>query len=286
MIDMNEEHHATEANNTEGKWQDAYLDDPELANSPVLETFKTDRDALKGLVELKAYQGRSVALVKPDASPEEKSDLVKKLRNAGVDITYMPDTTNPEDMKRFREEHGVPKDGNYVLPKDADVTGMPQEGIDAAIKLSQDMGHTTEQHEAFVAALNTYNLEAKGTSDLAATEMDNQLTKILGDARPALEGVLAEAVTKHQHPDMPAEPFTPAQQLVMINLMKSISVDPQSFDQINNPNTGPTPAEIRVTQADLWAQLTDNGGRNLTKQQKIVKNAAYRKTFADLAKFK
>ena len=285
MIDMNEEHHVNETTNTDGRWQDAFNDDPELANSPVLETFKTQGDAMKGLVELKAYQGRSTAMVKPDATTEEKAAFVEKLRNAGVDITYMPNAEDPDDMARFWEEQGVPKDGAYTLPEDTDLAGLPQEGVDAAINLSKEMGHTAKQHEIFVNALNKYNVETNTTNQAAMTATDEQLTKILGDARPALESVLAEAVTKHQHSDMPAEPFTPGQELFVINLMKSISEDPQSFEQVNNPETGPTPAEIRARQSDLFTTLTKHGGRDLGGRRKALQ-AEYEKTFDDLAKYK
>jgi len=285
MIDMNEEHHVNETGQGDGRWQDAFNDDPELANSPVLETFKTQGDAMKGLVELKAYQGRSTAMVKPDATPEEKAAFVEKLRHAGVDITYMPNAEDPDDVARFWHEQGVPKDGAYTLPEGTDLAGLPQEGVDAAIHLSNELGHTAKQHEGFVAALNKYNLEVNANSERDMTATDEQLTKILGDARPALEAAVSDAVTKHQHPDMPAEPFTPAQELVVINLMKSISLDPQSFEQINNPDTGPTPAEIRAKQSDLFQTLTKHGGRDLGGRRKSLQ-AEYEKTFADLAKYK
>ncbi|RKX21450.1 MAG: hypothetical protein DRP45_12290 [Candidatus Zixiibacteriota bacterium] len=285
MIDMNEEHHVNETGQADGRWQDAFNDDPELANSPVLETFKTQGDALKGLVELKAYQGRSTAMVKPDASAEEKAAFVEKLRNAGVDVTYMPNAEDPDDVARFWHEQGVPKDGAYTLPEGTNLDGLPQEGVDATIKLSTDLGHTAKQHEGFVNAINKYNVEINANNELEATKADENLTKILGDARPALESVVSEAIAKHQHPDMPAEKLTAAQELFVINLIKSISVDPQSFEQINNPNTGPTPAEIRAKQADLFTTLTKHGGRDLGGRRKALQ-AEYEKTFADLAKFK
>ena len=270
------------------KWQDAYNNDPELANSPVLANFKTPNDALKGLGELKAYQGRSVKLLGEDATPEEKAAWVEKIRTHIPGVTIMPNPEDEEDYARFQHDLGVPKDGAYEAPADVQLDAIKEEGIEKATTISKKLNLTQTQHANLLKELNQANVEVQEAVTAFRAEEDAKLSQKWGDAKDENLGIIQGIAKQAEDADVPLpdiKEWPNSFKLALNNLAKMVSSDPQTFSQQTSPKTQKTPAEIRARQAELFTILTKHGGRDLGGRKNAIQ-AEYQQTFDDLAKYK
>jgi hypothetical protein len=265
--------------NEETRWQDRY-EDSEISESPTLANFKTEQDALKGYLALNAWKGGAVSLPGDDATPEDISKFITKTKERVPNIAVMPNDDNPEDVKRFWGDLGVPDEKTGYNPK-ADA-GVLDEELDKQIKdVARKSGLTDIQYQAF---RQTY---VDGTAELAEqnvvlkAEHDAQLKQHWGPAHDENMQVSESMAAKFQDADMPLGELNAAARIFMVNVAKSLSSDPQAFAQINNPKPGKTPADIRIDQDSLRKRLMSKTKPLNGKVRKEVL-AKYNQTFIDL----
>jgi len=264
------------------RWQDAYNDDPELANSPVLANFKTPQDALKGLVELKAYQGRSIKLPGDDATPEDKAQIVEKLRAKGVKIAIMPDDDNLEDKTRFWRELGVPdKADDYVPPESIDP--LPDEMVAQLKDLAHKAGMTKQQYQAMLREYSPAHKSITEQNQTLQAEEETRLKQAWGGAYEQNLAITDEMVKQFQDSDVKLGPLNRAARLFLLNVAKSMSSEPQVFAQIRNPDSmRKTPAELRQDVEEMRSKLLD---RSISGEKRKNLLNKYTKAFEELAQY-
>ena len=238
------------------RWQDG-LESQELRESPVLDTFKTQEDAFQGLVELKAYQGRSMKLPGDEPTVEEKAAVIAKFKDKIPGIHIMPDSENPEDVKRYWNELGVPEDADgYVPPADFEV--LDEDLMTQLKDIAHKAGLTTKQYHAMLGEFS------EGTKNLAeqnVTLKEEQAAKLKqtwGSAHDDNTAIVDAMVKQFQDKDVPLGELNNAAKIFMVNVAKSLSSDPQIFKQINEPKSKFTPAELRGESEDIRVKLLDS----------------------------
>ena len=265
--------------NEETRWQDTY-EDQEISESPTLANFKSPEEALKGYMALNAWKGGAVSLPGEEATPADIAKFIAKTRERVPNIAVMPDDDNPDDVKRFWGDLGVPEDVDGYAPT-ADAGVLPEE-MDAQLKeIASKSGLTTKQYLAmrdqYVEA-NTSITEQNAT-DLA--EHEAQLKQTWGGAYDENIAITDAMVTQFQDKNAELGPLNNAARLFMMNVAKSLGSDPQIFNQINSPKPAKTPADIRVDQDKYRAQLT-NRDKPLNGQRRKDVLSKYNQTFVDL----
>ena len=265
--------------NEETRWQDTY-EDAEISESPTLANFKSPEEALKGYLALNTWKGGAVSLPGEEATPEEIAKFIAKTRERVPNIAVMPDDDNPDDVKRFWGDLGVPDDeSGYNPPADAPVL---DEDLDKQIKgIAQKSGLTDKQYQAL---RQTY---VEGTTELAEknvalkAEHDAQLKQHWGAAHDENMQITDSMAAQFQDKDVPLGELNVAARIFMLNVAKSLSSDPQAFAQINKPAPAKTPADIRMDQ-DKYRGLLTNKAKPLNGQRRKDILAKYNQTFIDL----
>lgn len=263
----------SEMNDT--SWQDSLEDHIELRDDPSLKSFKTIPDLAKSYVELKAYQGRSMKLPDKDATPEEKSQTVAKLRERGIDVAWMPDGVNEEDTERFWRDLGVPEDmEGYTPPADFD-GDLSDEHIKLAKETSKRLGHTKAQHENMLKQWAETSAEVEEQNTAAREEHEKQLKQHWGGAYEENVQITDAMVKQFQDDKLPLGELNNAARIFMLNVAKAMSSDPQVFAQINEPRKGKTPAELRLSRDEnikklLRKDISPESRKALMKKQNDI----------------
>jgi hypothetical protein len=263
--------------NEETRWQDQF-EDPEISDSAALQAFKSPKDAIKGYLELKSWQGRAVSL--PGDDPQEIAKFVAKTRERVPNLTVLPDEDNPDDVKRFWGDLGVPEDINgYKPPADA---GVLDEELDKQIKdIAHKANMTDKQYQAFRQSYVEGSEELAETNAKMRAEQDAKLKQHWGAAHDENMQITDAMVKQFQDKDVPLGELNVAARVFLMNVAKSLGNDPQIFDQINKPKPAKTPADIRADQDRYRKQLTDKSKPlNGQVRKDILKK--YNQTFIDL----
>lgn len=98
---------------------------PEGTELPALVTEAPDFGTfVKNAVELKAYQGDSLRIPGPEASPEDRTAFQVKLAERVPGVYYMPDPESPEQIKALRRKLGAPENAEgytFTAPEGGDL---------------------------------------------------------------------------------------------------------------------------------------------------------------------
>ena len=265
--------------NEETRWQDRY-EDSEISESPTLANFKTEQEALKGYLALNAWKGGAVSLPGEDATPEDIARFITKTKERVPNIAVMPNEDDPEDVKRFWGDLGVPDEETGYNPK-ADA-GVLDEDLDKQIKdIARKTGMTVTQYQDF---RQTY---VDGTAELAEqnvklrAEHDAQLKQHWGPAHDENMQISDAMAAQFQDKDARLGELNAAARIFMVNVAKSLSSDPQAFAQINTPKPAKTPADIRIDQ-DRYRHMLTSKDKPLNGQRRKDVLAKYNQTFIDL----
>ncbi len=150
-----------------GEWKSGLPD--ELKTAPALQDIKDVASLAKAFVETKAFVGTSLRPPGPEATPEQKTDFIQKLREKVPELLFMPDGDD-EPAKVAREtawaKLGRPKEAKaYALP--SDVT-MAEEHLEALRQEATNDGLTVSQFQArakrVAAALAEAEVSRKNTT--------------------------------------------------------------------------------------------------------------------------
>jgi hypothetical protein len=266
--------------NEEARWQDEYNEDPELNNSPVLAKFKTSAAAMKGLVDLEAYRGNSARI--PGESAEERTTYIEKMKEHIPGLSIKPDGTDPEDTKRYWNELGVPKDiDGYVPPADFEVL---DDAMMAQLKdISHKAGLTTEQYHNVLQQYGEATTDMAEQAALAKTEADDKLKQHWGSTYDENIEISDKLARQFEDKNVPLGELTNSHRLMLMNLAKSMTSEPQVFEQINKPPVGKTPAEVRMDIEKWRKQLTD---RTITGPKRKLIMAKFKAGYDELAQYK
>lgn len=239
---------------TDENWYDG-LENEELKFSPVLKTFKSQEDALKGLVELKAYQGRSIALLPEDATPEMRKEWDTKLMEKVPGLVRKPNVDDPDDAKRFWSDLGTPEDRDGYQPPEG-FEGLGDDVINDLSIIAHETGMTLEQYHKF---LNTYaaaNEEVQTAQATRLAEEEAELKKTWGAAYE--DNIkISDTISAKFNGGEPVENMSNAERVRWINAAKALSSDPQVFNQISNPSPRKTRAEVQDRIDQIRTLLLD-----------------------------
>ncbi len=117
---------------------------------------------VKNAVELKAYQGDSLRIPGPEASTEDRTAFHAKLAERVPGVYYMPDASDPAQIKALQRKLGAPEDGNgytFTPPEGGDL----DEAMTAQYRgWANDLDMTQVQADGIYKRFNEYQLAAIG----------------------------------------------------------------------------------------------------------------------------
>ncbi len=239
------------------RWQDE-LESQELRDNPVLDTFKTPEAAYQGLIELKAYQGRSMKLPGDEPTVEEKAGVISRLKELIPGINILPDDENEEDVARYWKERGVPEDiEGYAPPADFKVL---DEDLMAQLKdIAHKSGLTMKQYHAMLGEYAAGSTALAEENVIAKAEHDAQLKQTWGSAFDENNQIVEAMLKQFQDKNALLGELNNAAKIFIVNAAKAMASDPQVFKQINTPTGKKTPAELRQDADDIRVRLLDKG---------------------------
>ena len=133
------------------------------AELPALVTEAPDFSTfVKNAVELKAYQGDSLRIPGPEASDDDRVAFHTKLAERVPGVYYMPDASDPAQIKALQRKLGAPEDGNgytFTPPEGGDL----DEAMTAQYRnWANDLDMTQAQADGIYKKFNEYQLAAVG----------------------------------------------------------------------------------------------------------------------------
>jgi hypothetical protein len=233
---------------SEDRWQDT-LETEELRDNPVLANFKTPEAAYQGLVELKAYQGRSIAIPGEDATAEAWADFDAKLTGKVPGVVRMPNDADEEDVKRFWGSLGVPEDKTEYTPPD-DFEGLDDAVLKELVDLSETVGHTKDQHQKMLGVWAEAAAKMEEAAQQQRADDEAALKKTWGAAYED-NIAITDTILEKFGGKGDAIDLSRAERVLLLNIANSLTSDPQVFNQINNPTARKTPAELRADLDEL-----------------------------------
>ena len=234
---------------SEERWQDN-LENEDLRSNPVLDRYKTPEAAYEGLIEKEAYAGRSIGIPGEDATEDAWKEFDTKMFEKVPGMVRKPDDTKPEDVKRFNVALGMPEDLDGYTPPE-DFKGLDDTVVTQLQEIAHKAGLTSGQYHNML----TQYAEAATVVETAAVDQreadEAQLRKVWGEAYDGNISITDEIVRKFGDKDIPLGDLNNAGRLLLIGIAKSLTSDPQVFNQINNPKPALTPAEIEQQIQDI-----------------------------------
>lgn len=136
----------------------------EGAELPALVTEAPDFNTfVKNAVETKAYQGDSLRIPGPEATVDDRTAFHAKLAERVPGVYYMPDPSDPAQIKALQRKLGAPEDGNgytFTPPEGGDL----DEAMTAQYRnWANDLDMTQAQADGIYKRFNEYQLAALGT---------------------------------------------------------------------------------------------------------------------------
>jgi hypothetical protein len=136
---------------------------PEGAELPAIVTEAPDFSTfVKSAVDLKAYQGDSLRIPGPEATDDDRSAFHTKLAERVPGVYYMPDASDPAQIKALQRKLGAPEDGNgytFTPPEGGDL----DEAMTAQYRnWANDLDMTQVQADGIYKRFNEYQLAAVG----------------------------------------------------------------------------------------------------------------------------
>ena len=259
------------------RWQDE-LESQELRESPVLDRFKTPEEAYKSVVEGATYRGRSIGLPGDDPTPEDLVRFDKKIMEKVPGLVRMPNGVDPEDDKRFWNQVGVPEDiDGYVPPADVDV--LNEDMMQQLKDISHKAGLTKAQYENVISQYAEAATQMAEQSAAAREEETGKLKQHWGAAYDENIGITDNMVKQFQDEKVEVGELNNAGRIMLLNMAKSMSSDPQVFNQNNKPQKGKTPAELRVEAEDIRLKLLDS---NIKGEKRKILLKRYNNVYEEL----
>ena len=231
------------------RWQDA-LENEELKISPVLDRYKTQEDAMLGLVEARSTLGRSFTMLNKDATPEErqawiKGEVIEKLPELMVRPSFDTDEGAAETWKML----GVPGDDGYTNPED--MGGLNEDLVPSLKDIAKELGMTQKQYAKYVEVNARMSAEGVELNTTALATHETERKGKWGAADEQNMSITDTLVEKFQDPDNPLGELNNGARYFIMNIAKALSSDPQVFNQLNEPQSKMTPAEGRAELADM-----------------------------------
>jgi len=253
------------------RWQDNLLDDngesiSELAQSPVLDRYKTPNDAYKGLIEARATLGRSFTMPSKDATADERKEWLNgTVKEHLPEMMLKPEFDSEDGAKDTWAMLGVPTDGEYKNIED--VGGLSDETISDLNELSKAAGHTSKQHTAFMERMRDMSDTAAAKHSELMEQDTESLKASWGSAYDQNIGITDEITRQfnEKHPNNPLGELNSAARVFIMEYANSVTSDPQVFNQVNTPNKVMTPTEARIEMDEMHAQRSKN--KHMTKDQ-------------------
>ncbi len=269
---------------SEERWQDS-LESEELQTSPVLDRYKTPAEAYQGLIEKESMLGRSFTLLGKDASAEQRTKWLNESVAKHMPEMMLKPTFDTEDgAKETWAMLGVPEDkSGYELPED--FKGLPDGMEDQLIEIALNMGATKEQYQAMVTHYADASVTLEEGNVLAQEESEAELKGLWGNAYDQNVGITDSLAEKFAGKDLPLGPLNNAARVWMMNVSKSLTNDPQVFNQINNPDAVPSPGEAKAKMAEMrGADIYLNKAGKFSKDERTAFLNRYNKLLALAAK--
>lgn len=162
-----------------------------VTEAPDFNTF------VKNAVETKAYQGDSLRIPGPEATPEDRTAFHSKLAERVPGVYYMPDPENPEQIKALQRKLGAPEDGNgytFTPPEGGDL----DEAMTAQYRTwANDLDMTQAQADGIYKRFNEYQLAAVGAIKGTHNEAINGLKAEWGVTFPDKVKKIDHLVSKY-----------------------------------------------------------------------------------------
>lgn len=267
----------------ETRWYEEYLEDPEIAASQhQLEKYKSPVDMMKSHFNLEAYRGNSIKLLGEEATPEEKAEWVGKVKERIPGVMIMPNEKNPEDLKRYMRDQGVPEDIDGYQPP-SDLEPLPDEMMQQLREIAHKSDMSDKQFKKMVGEYAAANKQIQEQNATYQAEQEAQLKQTWGAAYEENEGIVAGIVEKFQDENVKLGVLNNAAKLFLVNIAKSLSSDPQVFNQINKPAQKQTPAELRVEVDEMRDMLRD---RTIVGQRRKDLLKTFQKKSDQLAQYR
>lgn len=237
------------------------LQNEDLKVNPVLTRFPSLEEALKSIPEAKAYQGRSIALPPEDATPDMWKEFDGKLIGKVPGLIRKPSADDPDDRLRFLRDLGLPEsEAGYKPPEGID---LPDNMVKDLTSMAFASNLTQEQYEALLKTYSTAHAERTTEAETAKQEADELLTKKFGRAKDdnlAINQTLFQKFADKDHP-VDIESVSVPVQLMMANMAKALTSDPQIFNQIQTVTSKKTPAEMKSRLEEIRTMLLDGSVR-------------------------
>ena len=253
------------------RWQDTLLDEhgeqvSELRDSPLLDRYKTPNEALRGFIETKSKLGRSFSMPAKDATPEERNEWLNgTVKQHLPEMMLKPDYDSEDGAKATWASLGVPDDGKYDNPDD--VGGLSDDILNDMLEMSKKVGHTSKQHQASVELMREMQVAANAGMTERQEQETDMLKELWGGAYDQNIGITDELANQHNkdNPDLPLGQLNNAARVFILGYAKSVSSDPQVFNQVNSPTNVPSPTEARLEMSEMQRTRASRG--NMTKEE-------------------
>lgn len=257
------------------------FENPEIKESPALQVFKTPEDALKGYLDLKAWQGRAVSLPGEDAKPEDISAFVEKAGKRVPGLVVMPKTESPEDVARFWRDLGTPEDPDGYQPP-ADIEAVDEGFVKELKNFAHHAGMTNDQFGKFLGKF----AEAQGAiaeqQQQQAQENEAKLKQAWGNAYEQNIAITDKLLEEFTDGNVKPGNVDNGTRLMLANIAKSLSSDPQVTRQFSQDNMKKSPSELRIEQEDLFKKLND---RTITGERRKQLLKKYTSNFDELSRY-
>lgn len=231
------------------RWQDS-LENEELKTSTVLDRYKTQEEAFQGLVDTKAKLGNSFPLLTKDATSEQRDEWLRGVVTEHLpEMMLRPQHDTEDGARETWSMLGVPAEGkDYTMPEGVK---MDAENEEEWRKIAIEGSYTNDQFQHLISKASEADALNLTAADVAKEVESDRLKEIWGNAYEQNNNITDTLVEKFQDKDSPLGPINNAARLFIMNVAKSLSNDPQIFNQLAGPDKTPSPAEAREKLAEM-----------------------------------
>lgn len=250
-------------------WRDSL---PEaIKESPYFGEGRSPEEVAADIKNAAAWQGNSIRIPGPDATPEQREEMVGKVVEKFGDLMKVPDVLNEDSVNAALLKLGKPEEASkYTVP----------EGIDVPPELKNqafEAGLTQKQFEKLVKTQYDQGLEHQATIDARLQEQEDVLKADWGAAIEDRKAVVAEYLAGDGVPAALREAYATngldAETIKWIYSQAEASEESRTVTQQNDGRSGAmTPLEATHQLQEVWKRLSEmrpsDPGYNELLQQK------------------
>lgn len=130
----------------------------EYRQEPSLQKYKTQQDLLDNYLSLERYRGKSIAVPGEDATEDQRTEYLEKLRKFAPELQYVDDTSGrPEAPDQYEELEGLTDNSKAFDPLlyEAGLTNKQRNALQQKITEADKFASTqaTEAHNADIKSI-------------------------------------------------------------------------------------------------------------------------------------